>query len=222
MRNLYFEFFKHFRLTRHRHTPVRLLTFSYLLILGFTLSVSAQITIENSVFPVVDDTLHFALGNQPGAINQVFTPPGGDQQWDLSNLQPTQFWNQVMKNPQIGAASASFPAASILFNPENSSNQIYWQVTSNQVNDLGYYGMDELGLGLNLLFIKSPPLEQSWAPINFFDFIRRFVTLMYLYCMIRPAKFRRKKLMINSGKTNVIKEKTETVRKLIKMGLSDD
>lgn len=162
-------FFQHLPVARHHRTSVRLTAFCCLLFLGFTLPVMAQITIGNTVFPVVGDTLHLAFGNQPGAINQIFTPPGGNQQWDLSNLQPTQVWDQIMKNPQAGPASASFPAASILFNPLNSSNQVYWQVTGNQVNDLGYYGLDELGLGLTLLFLKSPALEQSWAPINFFD-----------------------------------------------------
>lgn len=140
-----------------------------LFVWGFTHQVTAQITITNSVFPVVGDTLHYAFGNQPGAINQIFTPPGGGQQWDLSNLQPAQFWNQIMKNPQTGTASGSFPAASILYNPLNSGSEVYLQVTGTQVLDMGYFGLDELGLGLNLLFKKSPSLEESWAPVNFFD-----------------------------------------------------
>ncbi|MCB0574294.1 MAG: hypothetical protein KDC61_06995, partial [Saprospiraceae bacterium] len=118
--------------------------------------VMAQITITNSVFPVVGDTLHYAFGNQPGAINQIFTPPGGGQQWDLSGLQPTQYWNQIINNPQTGAASGAFPAASVLFNPVNSGSEEYWQVTGNRVNELGYYGLDPVGLGLNLLFVKLP------------------------------------------------------------------
>ena len=169
MRILLFEFFQHLPVSRRHQTSVRLLAFCYLLALGFTLPVTAQITIGNAVFPVVGDTLHFAFGNQPGAINQIFTPPGGGQQWELSNLQPTQSWDQIMKNPQTGTASAFFPAASILFNPLNSSDQVYLQVTGNQVLDMGYFGLDELGLGLNLLFKKVPTLEQSWAPVNFFD-----------------------------------------------------
>ncbi|MBK7936056.1 MAG: T9SS type A sorting domain-containing protein [Lewinellaceae bacterium] len=140
-----------------------------LLLLSLTHQSTAQITITNSVFPVVVDTLHYAFGNQPGAINQIFTPPGFGQQWNLSNLQATQTWNQVMKNPQTGTAQASFPGASILYNPLNSNNEVYLQVTGNQVLDMGYYGSDELGLGLNLLFKKAPVLEQSWAPVNFFD-----------------------------------------------------
>lgn len=169
MRILLFEFFRHPPITRHHQRSLRLLVFCYFLPLGITLPVTAQITIENTVFPVVGDTLRFAFGNQPGAINQIFTPPGGNQQWDLSDLQPTQMWDQIMNDPETGPASAFFPGATILFNPLNSSDQVYLQVTGNQVNDMGYFGLDELGLGLNLLFKKSPPLEQSWAPVNFFD-----------------------------------------------------
>ncbi len=140
-----------------------------LLLLVLTHPVTAQITITNSVFPAVGDTFHFAFGNQAGAINQIFTPPGGGQQWDLSNLQPTQYWNQIMRNPASGSAQASFPGASILYNPLNSNNQVYLQVTGNQVLNMGYFGLDELGLGLNLLFKKIPSLEETWAPVNFFD-----------------------------------------------------
>ncbi|MBV6441659.1 MAG: hypothetical protein EPGJADBJ_03345 [Saprospiraceae bacterium] len=166
---LLLEFFQHLPVTRCHQKAVKLLAFCYLLVLGFNYPVTAQITITNSVFPVVGDTLHYAFGNQPGAINQIFTPPGGGQQWDLSNLQPTQFWDQIMKNPQAGSASGSFPAASILYNPLNSSSEVYLQVTGTQVLDMGYFGLDPLGLGLNLLFDKVPNLEETWAPVNFFD-----------------------------------------------------
>lgn len=166
---LQFEFFQPLSITRRHQTSVRLLAFCYLLALGFTPPVTAQITIDNAVFPVVGDTLHFAFGNQPGAINQIFTPPGGPQAWDLSNLQPTQTWNQIMKNPATGSAQASFPGASILYHPSNSASQVYLQVTGSQVLDMGYFGLDELGLGLNLLFDKIPNLEEAWAPVNFFD-----------------------------------------------------
>jgi len=143
--------------------------FFCLLAFGFIPPVNAQVTITNSVFPAVGDTLHYLFGNQPGAINQVFTPPGGSQVWNLNNLQPTQTWTQIMRNPASGTTHTSFPAASILYNPVNSASETYVQVTGSQVLDLGYFGQDPLGLGLNLLFIKAPALEISWAPVNFFD-----------------------------------------------------
>ena len=140
-----------------------------LLAWGFIHPATAQIVITNSVFPAVGDTFHYAFGNQPGAINQIFTPPGFGQQWNLSNLQASQYWNPIMKNPQTGTAQASFPGANILYNPLNSNNEVYLQVTGSQVLNMGYFGLDELGLGLNLLFDKKPDLEDSWAPVNFFD-----------------------------------------------------
>ncbi|TNE49124.1 MAG: hypothetical protein EP344_18375, partial [Bacteroidetes bacterium] len=148
---------------------MKYLAFTCLLVCGLIHPAFAQITITNSVFPVVGDTLHYFFGNQPGAINQIFTPPGGPQSWDLTSLQAAQNWDQVMKSPQAGSANAAFPAASVLFNPVNSGSEVYWQVTGSQVNDLGYFGLDPLGLGLTLLFKKIPGLEQSWAPMAFFD-----------------------------------------------------
>ena len=152
-----------------QNTIMKQLVFYCLLLLGLTHQATAQTTITNSVFPVVGDTLHYAFGNQPGAINQIFTPPGGDQQWSLSNLQPTQYWDQIMRSPASGSAQAWFPGASVLYNPLNSSNQVYLKVTDNQVFNMGYFGLDELGLGLNLLFDNKPDLEETWAPVNFFD-----------------------------------------------------
>lgn len=169
MNNLLFERFRHLPLIRSHQTMVRRSAFCYLVALGFMHPVKAQLTVTNSTFPVQGDTLRYALGNQPGAINQIFTPPGLAQHWDLSQLQPTQTWAQIMKNPQTGTAAASFPGASMMFNPLIPSDQVYWQVTGNQVNILGYYGLDELGLGLKLLFKNQPALEESWAPVNFFD-----------------------------------------------------
>ena len=156
-------------LTPGSHPSVKLPICCWLLALGFLSPGKAQMTITNSVFPVTGDILRYAYGNQPGAINQIFTPPGFGQNWDLSKLQPTQFWTQTMKNPQTGTAAATFPGASMLFNPLNANNQIYWRVTGNQVLNLGYDGLDGLGLGLNLLFKNQPALEETWAPVNVFD-----------------------------------------------------
>lgn len=133
------------------------------------LPLHAQITITNAVFPTVGDTLHYAIGNQPGAINQIFTPPGGPQQWDLSNLQSTQTWDQVMYSPTSGSAFASFPGASMMYYPPNSTSEVYLQVSNDQVIDMGYFGLDPIGLGLNLLFRNMPGMQAAWAPTQLFD-----------------------------------------------------
>ncbi len=145
------------------------LTFPPLFSLLSALPTLAQITITNATFPAVGDTLHYAFGNQPGAINQIFTPPGSDQHWNLGSLQANQYWNPAMKNPQTGTAVGAFSGASILYSPPNSSNEAFVKVTGTQIIEMGYFGKDHLGLGLNLLFVNKPGLEESWAPAQFFD-----------------------------------------------------
>ncbi len=169
MRLLHSIFFQSIPKPSHYPTSRRIVPFCFFFAVILYIPSSAQITIENTVFPAVGDTLHYAFGNQPGAILQIYTPPGGDQHWDLSNLQPTQTWDQIMLDPQSGTAAAAFPDGSMMYHPLNSNDEVYLKVTGTQVLDLGYYGQDNLGLGLNLLFKNAPGYEQSWAPVNFFD-----------------------------------------------------
>ena len=75
----------------------------------------ALITVTNSTFPVVGDTLKLACDfNPPGAINAIFTPPGGDQMWNLSNLQVESSQNIVFHPPGAGMAAASAPGAELV------------------------------------------------------------------------------------------------------------
>ncbi|HLP95052.1 MAG TPA: T9SS type A sorting domain-containing protein [Saprospiraceae bacterium] len=145
------------------------LAFSLFLVLAAGANSQAQITITNSVFPAVGDTLRYVFGSQNGAINVISTPPGGNQQWDLSGLQSAQTWNQVMKNPQSGTAFASFSSATALYNPFGSTTEAYLKVNANNVRQMGYFGSDPTGIGLNLVFQYTGNLDDTWAPLNFFD-----------------------------------------------------
>lgn len=138
-----------------------------LLSIGLLLPLTAQITITNVVFPVVGDTLRFAVDNQPQGI--VMTPPGGNQQWDFSNLQPSYTWEQLFLNPQTGAGQASFPGADLLSHTLTPDVETYLNVTNQDVSILGFDGPDPAILGLDLISIYNPPILQSRAPVNFFD-----------------------------------------------------
>lgn len=131
----------------------------------------AQITVTNSVFPVVWDTLYYAFGNQPDAITNVFTPPGGDQVWDLSGLQTTDLWQQGFVDPSAGQAFAEFPSASSFFRPHggDTNREDYVSVTPNAVNFDGSFGADPLGIGMDLTIHWIPSIPLSRAPLNFFD-----------------------------------------------------
>ncbi len=82
-----------------------------------SITAQAQITVTNSVFPVIGDTLHYAFGNMPDAINAVFTPPGGDQVWDLSGLQADSTWDAIYRDPATGAGFSHFPGAALMLAP---------------------------------------------------------------------------------------------------------
>jgi hypothetical protein len=136
-----------------------------------------QITITNSVFPVVGDTLRYAIDNQPGQI--VMTPPGGGQTWNFSNLGLSTTFNEIMRDPMNGVGQASFPGAGLLYNPEgnfpvshfqsNNTVEAYLGVTTQAVSLQGYFGGDPIGVGMELVSHYNPPITMMRAPVNFFD-----------------------------------------------------
>jgi len=134
--------------------------------LGLSTSITAQITVTNATFPAVGDAVFYAIDANSNVI-QVITPPGGSQNWDLSDLQVNQTGTTVYRNPNTGTQSASFPGADLLV--VEMGREMYYNVTNNRVEYMGYYGSDPLGVGLNLLIRYNPPLDERRAPINFFD-----------------------------------------------------
>ena len=137
-----------------------------------TLTAHAQITVTNSVFPVIGDTLHYAFGNQLDAINAVYTPPGGNQVWDLSALQADSTWGAIYQDPLTGVGQASFPGAALMIAPADAlpGQEDYLNVTATEVSQPGSYGVDPLQLGSSWTVQWTPEgLPISWAPLNFFD-----------------------------------------------------
>lgn len=127
--------------------------------------VNAQITITNATFPAVGDTLHFAFDMSPNVF--VFTPPGGDQNWDFSSLTADFAQQLIFKSPATGTASAAFPGATLLYVNNNLEN--YLNVTNQAVTLLGYYGADPVGIGFNAAIQYNPPITELRAPLNFLD-----------------------------------------------------
>ncbi len=139
--------------------------FLTLAMLGICTSIHAQITVTNTTFPAVGDTLHFAFDRSPNV--NAFTPPGGDQNWDFSSLNADITQQQIFTSPATGTGSASFPDANLLY--LNGTIENYLQVTNQEVRTLGYYGADPVGIGFNAAFRYGPPIVERRSPINFFD-----------------------------------------------------
>ncbi|MCB0583009.1 MAG: hypothetical protein KDD10_27275, partial [Phaeodactylibacter sp.] len=98
----------------------------------------AQITITNAVFPAAGDTLFYALDDQPDAL--VMTAPGGGQQWDFTNLQPSLAWEEVFQDAGTGSVSGSFPSADLVSRPGNGNVEAYLKVSAQDVSLLGFSG----------------------------------------------------------------------------------
>ncbi len=128
-------------------------------------SMHAQITVTNSTFPAVGDTLYYAFDTNPNVL--VFTPPGGNQTWDFSSLKPSFAQQQIFKSPTTGIANADFPGATLLY--LNGTVENYLQVTDQEIRALGYYGKDPIGIGFTAAIRYNPPLVERRSPIQFFD-----------------------------------------------------
>lgn len=127
---------------------------------------AAQITVTAATFPVVGDTFRFAIDLVP-AGNMFFTPPGGNQMWDFSDLEYEQTLETVYQAPNTGTYASSFPGADLMVN--SGAGESYYNVANNKVELLGYGGGDPANFGVNVLAKFSPPIVERFAPLNFFD-----------------------------------------------------
>lgn len=138
-----------------------------LLLLCIPAGLAAQITVTSAIFPAAGDTLRFATDNAPTGI-LALTPPGGSQTWDFSSLQASSTQSVVYQPAGAGQYAASFPGADIFSSPVPGT-ELYYNVTANRWELLGYRAPDPFGIGIISEFTYSPPLVEGRAPVNFFD-----------------------------------------------------
>jgi hypothetical protein len=140
--------------------------FNFLALISICTGLNAQITVTNAGFPAVNDSVFYAFDANSNPIH-IITPPGGNQSWDLSGLQVNQTGTTVYRNPNMGVQSGNFPGAELLV--IESGREMYYDVTSDKVELMGYFGADPYGLGINLLIPYLPPIADRHAPLQFFD-----------------------------------------------------
>jgi hypothetical protein len=137
-------------------------------LLTYCLSSIAQITVTSSTFPGAGDTLRYAVDDRPTVDPQsVYTPPGFNQTWDFSKLQPRILVNQVFLSANTGKNVASFPGADLV--TTNGVTETYYNRTSSRLETMGYAGTDPFGFNLKAIYKLSPPFPERRAPLNFFD-----------------------------------------------------
>lgn len=137
----------------------------FILIFATFSSVFAQITVTNSTFPAIGDTLKMAFDYPPVSGVEPRTPPGGPQTWDFSSLQFDATQDIVYRAASEGNAQVS---GADLFAVTLPNWEEYYNVTSNSFELVADYGshFDLLG---NTLFDHIPSITERRSPMNFFD-----------------------------------------------------
>jgi Secretion system C-terminal sorting domain len=133
----------------------------------FTLNF-AQITVNNTTFPAAGDTLRYAMDIAPAqSLVSNITAPGGNQTWDLTAVKPGPTTETIYKNASTGSKAASFSGAELV--TISGTNETYYNVSATRFENMGYAGIDQFGLNLNIIFKLQPTVPERYSPMNFFD-----------------------------------------------------
>ncbi len=142
-------------------------TFIFILFAGFS-TLQAQITISNTYFPNVGDTIS-SVNITPLLGEIPITAGGGNQLWDFSQVQTN---GVVSSDTYIDPATVdtlgAFPSANLALSG-NGNGVTYFRKDDTSFELLGFVGLDPTGFGLNLVTSFQPPLVDRTAPLDFLD-----------------------------------------------------
>jgi|GEM_PF-254820 len=125
-----------------------------------------QITVTAVTFLVAGDRLYYARISNPG-LTEMITPPGGNQNWDLSNLKAETTFETKYRQASEGMNFSAFPGANLV--SQDASGESYYTGTSAKFDLIGQSGGDLASLGVKANFHYMPPLSLRTSPVNFFD-----------------------------------------------------
>ncbi|HPH19268.1 MAG TPA: hypothetical protein PLE32_10835 [Haliscomenobacter sp.] len=142
--------------------------FNTLLFLAIAQLCKAQITVTSSTFPVAGDTLRYAFDDRPALdVQSLFSPPGGNQNWDLSKLVARSVSLQVFGPASAGKNANSYPGAELVV--ADAIRETYYNLSNTRLENMGFAGVDPFGLSLNARFKLLPAYVERRSPMNFFD-----------------------------------------------------
>ncbi|MBP6184804.1 MAG: T9SS type A sorting domain-containing protein [Saprospiraceae bacterium] len=143
---------------------MRIHTLFIALLLGIV-PTAAQITITNSSFYTVGDTLRLAQDNTPQGVTPGMS--GENQVWDFSAIGVDTTLVIPVLNASQGSAFASFPDANMLLN--NGFGESYYTRSPSEITLLGFVGGGFGGFPISITPTYNPPVIEKRAPMNFFD-----------------------------------------------------
>lgn len=146
-----------------------------LLLLGLiawnSLESDAQITITSSTFPATNDILRYVQAANPNIATALFTPPGGNQFWDLSALTPASTFEVSYRPAAEGVFQDAFPTATMVVS--SGTDEHYYTSSATKFELLGQTSSTVGGLPLNVIYQNLPVVAERHAPLNFFDIFQQ-------------------------------------------------
>lgn len=127
--------------------------------------ISAQVTIDNSIFPVPGDTLRTVTTfNFSGFDKEVV---GGNNAWNFTTGGGGVLSENFYSEPEEGMAADLFPDADLLDN--SSMQEIYYKSFNNKIVEIGRSGLDPVLNLIDLTFENDGESILRRAPMSFGD-----------------------------------------------------
>ncbi len=136
-----------------------------------SLQVFAQITVPASTFPATGDILRYVQAANPDIAIALYTPPGGNQFWDLSALTPASNFETNYRPAAEGVYAASFPGAAMVV--KSGSTEYYYTSSDTKFQLLGHVDNTIGGLPILAIYKNQPIVAERHAPLNFFDIFQQ-------------------------------------------------
>ena len=138
---------------------------AFLVTMGLTMS--AQITIDNSIFPAEGDTLENSVDLDGSDLD--LKSAGADIRWDFRSLSADEEVDVVILDAVEGRSYAAFPDADLVAQVSNASAERYLKVSSSQVDEVGFAGIDPVLQQIFLSTQYSMDYTIQVAPLNYED-----------------------------------------------------
>jgi len=145
----------------------RIYNLSFLFFFLILASSQAQISLDNSYFPVSGDTIT-TITTIPEAGEIPITDSGDNQLWDFTNVSGGATSEIIYQDYVPSDSIDLFPEANLVIT--GSDGTTFIRSSDNSFDVLGFEGLDPTGFGVNLVSRFDPALTERSAPLDFLDF----------------------------------------------------
>lgn len=149
------------------------------LLLFVNFSAIGQITIDESYFPEIGDTLFTAVDNMPTNID--IQPEFGEHSWNFTSLQSPFTRQRIVLSLDEGGSADQFPSADFILETSDGIGEGYYRIEDGRYEMIGYAGDDPIGLEFDLSAKFDPAYIERIAPLNLADINQNESAILYSF-----------------------------------------